>query len=128
MKSRDKRSERRKYPRIEKTLSVTLRGEGFSQVTETKNISGSGAYCEVSQPIPELSKLDVILLVPVMRGKKRDFSEIHCTGVVVRSEKILRENGVPKKYFIAIYFTQLRPIDRHTLCRYVSHQMTHKVP
>lgn len=119
-KNQNKQAERRKYPRIKKTLSLTLKGRGVSQVTKTTDISGSGVYCEVSQPLPEFSKLDVILRFPLTQDGKTSFSAIHCNGAVVRSERILRENGTPKKFFVAIYFTKLNPRNRVKLCRYVS--------
>ena len=122
-KNEGKGVERRKATRIEKKLSITLKGDAVTQVTETKNISGSGTFCQVSQPIPELSKLEVTLFVPVMGGKKTDLEKIDCTGVVVRSEKIIRGDGAPEKFFIAIYFTNVRPGDRNTLDRYIAYQL-----
>ncbi len=106
----NKRPERRDSPRIEKVLSISLKGDGFAHMTETKNISASGATCEVSQPIPELSKLRVTLWVP---------DEIHCTGIVVRSEKMLHESGTPSTYRIAIYFTEMGPKHREKLWKLI---------
>ena len=91
-KNKQKQTEQRRYPRIEKAISMSLKGDHFSQVTKTKNISGSGAYCQVSEPLREFSKLDVILLVPVAKKGKANVEKIHCRGVVVRSERILCEN------------------------------------
>lgn len=91
-------------------LSISLQGDGFAQMTETKNVSASGVYCEIFQPIPELSKLKVTLWVP---------DEIHCTGVVVRSEKMLREDDVPPVYRIAIYFTEMRSKHREKLWKLI---------
>jgi len=116
-------NERRKYPRLEKTLLVTLKGDTFHLTTETKNISRSGAYCQVSRPIPELSKVVLTLLIPVTEREEIDLQEIVCEGVVVRSERILRDDETPEKYFIAIYFTQMGRTDRSKLRQYVSHQL-----
>ena len=93
-------------------------------MTETKNISGSGVYCQVSQPLRDFSKLEVILWVPLRKGQP-GFDVIHGKGVVVRSEKVLCKNGTPQKFFIAVYFTKLNPKDRVKLCRYVAHHLTH---
>ena len=125
-KNKNKSIERRKYPRIEKALSIILKGDIFTLTTETKNLSCSGVYCQVSRPVPELSKLAVTLLVPEMGQKAVGLHEIHCRGAVVRSERILRENGSPAKYFIAIYFTKLNPRDRGKIGEYVSHQLMHQ--
>ena len=119
-------NERRKYPRLERTLLITLKGDAFHLSTETKNISGSGAYCQVSRPIPELSKPAVTLLIPVTAREEVGLQEIECEGVVVRSERILRDNGTPEKYFIAIYFTRMGRTDRSKLRQYVSHQLMEK--
>ncbi|MBI4436929.1 MAG: PilZ domain-containing protein [Candidatus Omnitrophica bacterium] len=117
--------EQRGSPRIEKALSMTLRGDAFRLVTETKNISITGAYCQVSQPIPTFAKVSITLSVPVMGQERKAPQEIRCEGVVVRSEKTVRENGNPEKYFVAIYFTRLNVQDREILNQYVTYHLTH---
>lgn len=117
--------ERRKDVRIEKILPILLRGDAFRFVTETKNISCSGAYCKVSKPIPPFTKLSVILEVPLMSEHQVALHEIRCEGVVVRSEKVKRENGGVETYFVAIYFTKVKPSDRDKLNQYITYHLTH---
>ena len=126
MKQRNKKHqpiERRKYPRIKRVLPLSLEGDRFFLVTETKNVSLSGAYCQVAQPIRESTKLGVTLLIPGEKGKKGDLHEIRCKGVVVRAEKIFRKGGgdVPETFFIAIYFTDVKKNDKDKLLRYIRH-------
>jgi len=118
-------AERRSAPRIEKALSITLKGDAFRLVTETKNVSTTGAYCQVSQPIPAFAKVAIALSVPVMGQERTAPQEIRCEGVVVRSERTVRENGNPEKFFIAIYFTRLNAHDRELLNQYVNYHLTH---
>ena len=60
--------ERRKFPRIQFNLPIKISEDECDLVTETKNISGNGAYCTVNGNIELMTKLKVILLVPVKKG------------------------------------------------------------
>ncbi len=121
-----KNAERRRYPRIEEVLSITLERAPFSQTTETKNISASGAYCRVSKPVPEMTRFDLTLWVPVPGTSGATTHEIRCSGVVVRTEKIRQENGGKEKHYIAIFFDRIRPEDRRKLVQYVKDQRKKK--
>jgi len=114
--------EKRQFPRVETLLSILLKGDQFSLVSETKNISASGAYCKVSKPIPELTKLAVTLLVPVQKGGVLKDQDVYCEGVVVRSEKVIQDNQ-PDQFFVAIFFSNMSNENREILKAYVAHQM-----
>ncbi len=109
--------ERRKYPRIHFNLPIKISYGSFDSVTETKNISGSGAYCAVDEDIEPMTKMSVILLVPMVKGGRKLLKRINCTGVVVRKEKV-RENG-RRAYNIGIYFSDLKKTDRKVLLSYI---------
>ena len=110
-------SERRKFPRIEKSLSIKLSDNEFDILTETKNISANGAYCPVRQPLPLMTKLDVVLLIPVAKNRSRAIKKLHCKGVVVRQEEA-RDNGT-YSWRVAIYFNEIKETDRKMLAAYV---------
>jgi PilZ domain-containing protein len=110
-------SERRKFQRIHFNLPIKLSNVSFDAVTETKNVSGSGAYCAVSEDIELMTKLGIILLVPVVRGGKKNLKKVNCTGIVVRKEKIKEES---KSLFnIGIFFSDLKKTDRKILVTYL---------
>ena len=62
--------EKRKNPRIDEKLPFTIGAEKIEILTETKNISCSGAYCAVNKVLPEMSKVMVSMMIPVKKGAK----------------------------------------------------------
>jgi len=108
--------ERRKNPRLENNIPVKICLEGGDLVTETQNISRSGAYCRVSQYIAPMTKLKIHLLLSLQKIGKNASKKISCEGVVVRSEPV-SERG---KYRIAIFFSDIKTRDAECITDYVS--------
>lgn len=109
--------ERRRFTRADKNLAIKIKDKDVDFVTETKNVSCIGAYCEINGYVPVLTKLRVTLLLPKSRNLK-DSKHITCEGTVVRIEKSSDpiENN---KYNIAIYFNQISKTDMKLIDRYV---------
>ncbi|MCK9614570.1 MAG: PilZ domain-containing protein [Candidatus Omnitrophica bacterium] len=111
-------SEKRSYPRIEGNLALKLCAADCDLVTETKNISGSGAYCAVNKAIAPMTKLDIVLLVPLNKANHKNVKKINCKGVVVRSEHV-QDNG-KQSYCLGIYFSEIKETDRRCLMSYLT--------
>ena len=97
--------ERRRFPRLASNLAIKLEDREIDFVTETKNVSCIGAYCQIDSYLPILTKLKIALLFPKHKGLK-SAKHIACEGTVVRVERSsdpLESN----KYNIAIYFNQI---------------------
>ncbi len=109
--------ERRRSPRIEKAIPLKLSDNTFDVLTETTNISESGAYCAVSKPLELMTKLNLVLLVPVKKNRHKAIEKINCSGVVVRREEI-KDNG-KYPYRIGICFNDLSEKDKKKLHSYV---------
>jgi hypothetical protein len=107
--------ERRKDPRLENNIPLKIRREGGDVVTQTMNISRSGAYCCVDQPIEPMTKLSVHLLLSFPKAGKTVTRKISCEGVVVRSEPAA-EGG---KYNIAVFFNDINKRDAECITDYV---------
>ncbi len=107
--------ERRRHPRIEYNIPVKMSWADADVVTETKNISSSGAYCRVSKYIEPMTKLKITLLLPVKSGAKVTTKKISCHGVVVRTENIPGQDD----FFTAIFFSDIHPKDSRILAQYV---------
>jgi c-di-GMP-binding flagellar brake protein YcgR len=90
----------------------------FDILTETRNISASGAYCPVNKPLIPMTKLNVVLLIPLKKSRGKVIKKINCSGVVVRQEHI-KDNG-KYAYRVGIYFSDLKENDRKTLCSYIT--------
>jgi len=116
--------EKRQSPRVDKTLPVKLSDPNFDILTETKNVSDSGAYCAVSQHIEPMTKLNLILLLPFKKGKTKEIKKVSCSGVVVRCEHTADTNKYP--YRIGVYFNGLKDPDKKLLRSYVATAMKGK--
>jgi hypothetical protein len=114
--------ERRKHPRIEKNVPLKLSWADADVVTETKNISGSGAYCRVSKYIEPMTKVEVTLLLPVKKNQKITTKKITCRGVVVRTEQILDSED----FYTAIFFSDILPKDSRILAQFVENFLAAK--
>ncbi|MCM8762926.1 MAG: PilZ domain-containing protein [Candidatus Omnitrophica bacterium] len=110
-----RRQERRKYPRINKNLPLSIALKGADFVVETKNISCGGAYCHVDRYIKPLTKLAICINLP---DTKRN---IFCKGVVVRTEE-----AVPTGYNIAIFFNEIDKKDLNVLSNYIHHHLAYE--
>ncbi|MCK4810333.1 MAG: PilZ domain-containing protein [Candidatus Omnitrophica bacterium] len=112
-------NERRKYPRFHFNLPIKIFNPGFDIVTETKDISGNGVYCSINTDIPAMTKLEIILLIPLMKARnKKILKKVLCKGVVVRNE-YTRTNG-KRKYNLGIFFSEIKESDRKVLLSYMN--------
>ncbi|MBN2119467.1 MAG: PilZ domain-containing protein [Candidatus Omnitrophica bacterium] len=112
--------EKRKYPRVVKTIPLKLSSHQTDIVTQTKNISCIGAYCSINKPLPLMTKLKITLLLPEKEKDYKDTSKkVNCLGIVVRSEKATHKDD----YDIAIFFEQIREKEKLKLEEYINHHL-----
>lgn len=111
--------ERRKHLRVKKQLPLKIADKSFDVITETVDISPSGIYCRITRLLPVMSKIEVIMLVPV-KGNGRYAKKIRARGVVVRSEPVILENTDRAHYNVAIFFTDISKKDQKAVEAYVS--------
>jgi len=110
--------EKRKAPRINKSLPIKLNRKDFDVITETKNISCIGVYCAVPKYIEPMTKLKIVLIIPKHPGSKSSNQTIECKGVVVRTD-VLENNN----YNIAIFFNEIKERDKQKISSYVEHYL-----
>ena len=119
-------SERRRYPRVSKSLAIKLKDREADFVTETKNVSCIGAYCTVNAYVPVLTKLRITLILPKGRDIKAS-KPINCEGTVVRIEKC--PPGIESnRYNLAIYFNQISKGDMKVIDHYVKNHLNTAAP
>ncbi len=106
--------EKRRHLRIEKSLPIKIKSGDFDIVTETKNVSCTGAYCQIDRYIAPFTKIKATLLLSPSKNKA---SCINCKGVVVRIEK--KENSLEPQYNIAIYFNEISKLGTLKINRFV---------
>ncbi len=119
-KSSNSFSEKRKHPRLDQNVPVKICQEDGDIVTETANISRSGAYCKVDRYIEPMTKLKMHLLIPLKKGNKILTKTISCNGVVVRTE------SQGKDYNVAIFFNDITHRDAEAIADYVHYYMEQK--
>lgn len=108
--------ERRGDPRFFGNIPLKISSDDFDLVTETKNLSRSGAYCRVSQYIEPMTKLKIQLLLPLKRNDKTVTKKISCGAVIVRTES----EPVNGAYNVAIFFNDIQARDVEVLTEYVN--------
>ena len=110
--------ERRRHPRFEGNIPLKTSSDEFDVVTETRNLSATGAFCRVNQNFNLMTKIKVLLLLPIKKGSKTVTKKVSCKGIVVRVEK--QPNGDSN---LAIFFNDICPKDANCITDYVSHML-----
>lgn len=110
--------EKRRHPRINKNLPIKIKNGDFDIVTETKNISCIGAYCQVDRYVSPFTKIKAKISIPAKI--KNNSTYVNCKGVVVRVEK--SDNTLETQYNIAIYFNEISKADMSKIDRFVKNQ------
>jgi len=117
--------ERRKHIRAKRRIPVKIADKNFDIITDTADISTSGTYCRVTRLLPLMSKIEIVLLIPVA-GNESKTQKIKCKGVVVRAEPILLKDTDKAHYNVAIFFTEVHKKDQKLLEAYVKHADVHE--
>ncbi|MBI3615966.1 MAG: PilZ domain-containing protein [Candidatus Omnitrophica bacterium] len=112
--------DRRKYPRISESIPCQIAVGSSSFVAETKNLSCGGASCQLPQPLPLMTKLEVILNLPPSESSSS--RPIRILGVVVRQEPASVSGG-SASYLTAIYFSEIQLEDRRRIAEFVLQSM-----
>lgn len=99
--------DRRRYPRSEPTtpFKLDLRAKDVALAAKVRNLSCNGAYCHVTKPIAEMTRVMMVL--------ETDAYRIKCNGTVVRAEPVAEKGG----YDIAVFFDRISKSDQEKLVR-----------
>ena len=114
--------EKRRHPRLESNIPVKISSDHGDILTETKNLSCSGAFCRVAQRLEPMTKLKVHLLLPLRKSEKVITKKITCQGVVVRAQAVVGE----EYYDTAIFFSDIAPKDSRTINEFIESMMEKK--
>jgi len=119
-------NERRRSPRINYYLPLKISSTDKEVVTETKNISAHGAYCVVDRDVEVMTKLRIIMHVPLVPKKaQKKFHKIECTGVIVRKEPLHQPSRREPMTGIGIFFYEISDRDRKYLDAFIRHSISH---
>ena len=113
-------AERRQFPRLEGNIPLKICGDDFDIVTETKNLSRNGAYCQVKKYLKPMTKLKICLMLPLKRESKIVTKKICCDGVIVRSEHIPLQDI----FNVAIFFNDIPSRDSDAISEFISSRLS----
>lgn len=111
----DGNPERRRAPRYPRrmTLKVESTDHGLVEL-ESANIGPGGAYCISPKEFPEMSRLEVTLVLPEAGEPDMPSVPLQIESVVVRSEP-----AGGSRYHVALFFPRLTDAERDLLDRYL---------
>ena len=112
------KTDRRRAPRVDTNLPVTVTGQGKPFLVQTKNLSATGAYCTFRQFVSPMTKLGVRLEIAGSASPRA----IRCDGIVVRVDPP-KPSRTRHHYDVAIFFQGLEDDDRFALARYLQRHL-----
>ena len=113
-------AERRKNLRVDTDLpNPTLELTEELKPALLRNISMSGLACFSATQIPEMTLVELRLQLPALPEEEAELYPFHCKGAVVRCEAVSRCNS-RKKWYMAIYFTDVDEANKKLLQKYIS--------
>ncbi len=110
------RKEKRRSPRVAADLKLYLDAEGEMVEMQLANLSLGGAYCYSPRAIEPMTKIEVVLELPVENGVQ----PVRTEAVVVRAvrESACEGKDVPS-YHLALWFQGMSEEHRSHLMRYL---------
>jgi hypothetical protein len=115
--------EKRQHLRVEQNIPLKISSDHGDILTETKNLSCSGAYCRVNQRLEPMTRLKIHLLLPLRKSNKVVTKSITCQGVVIRTQAVSGQ----EYYDTAIFFSDIAPKDTRTIGEFVESVMREKI-
>ncbi len=107
--------ERRRSVRIPEKLVFHIGHQGYDVEAVMVNLSTHGTLCLVERDIPMMTQLKVALSLPWMTPNGSKEKTLSARGVVVRKD-VDASSG---KFFIAIFFSDIKPADKKTLEQFI---------
>lgn len=80
------------------------------------NISCSGIFCHAPNPVPEMTKMGIVLELPEPVNKR-----VEAEGIVVRC---VAKEPTHEEFPIAILFTKVSEADQDAILAYVEHDLS----
>jgi len=113
-----RKHERRARPRARADVpaQVVLTDDQEPMTAQTVNLSGSGVYLALPQPIPTGTRLLISLIIPMQDRGEIDNHFFDFEGVVVRNEGPKEDDG---RYYVAVHFTGAPQGDKEMIDRFV---------
>lgn len=108
--------ERRRYPRSRRGMPLVQDEGGPGVLNHVDNISANGVLCHTVKPIPLMTRMRIVLELPVTEEPVR----IDADGIVVRCDP--HEQG-DDHFKVAILFTRLTDEDHQAIRLFVDQDL-----
>jgi hypothetical protein len=121
-------TERRRSQRVDASLKLEVKLPLSDQqlqaaTLETVNISSSGVYFRSDHFIEPMTKLEMVLELPVpgvTADGTQNVASVRCEGIVVRVQPETSEQG-REQYEIAVFFTDIKDEGLRSLEDHITH-------
>ena len=117
--------ERRKAPRVLVDFPLEFVHPFPREVIRVKDISLSGICCFSGFHLPEMTRVGIILKLPLSTKGGEASDNIKCEGAVVRCETKHSPAEDPI-YELAIFFTEISPESRNILQQFIDSRLVKK--
>lgn len=104
--------DRRRYPRSQRGLKLTVDDSGPGVLNHIDNISAAGVLCHTVKPLPLMARIGIMVDLP----KPMEY-RIEAEGIVVRCEP--HELG-DDNFVVAIFFTRVSQADKEAINNFVT--------
>lgn len=112
----DRDEDRRRHPRSRGGFKLSEVGASTEKlISRVDNISCSGVLCHTQRPVIEMTKLNIVLDLPVPVDRV-----VSAEGIVIRCEA---EYPKSSDFKVAILYTKLSDDDHHAIRAYVEHDL-----
>ena len=112
-------SERRCSVRIAEELPFTIGHQDYEIQATSVDISNNGVRCLVERSIPVMTQLNIAFALPTPVNFSSKDRIIKVKGVVVRKG----EDAASGKFFIAVYFSDIKPKDQKILNEFIEYRL-----
>jgi len=117
----NKLDERRTHPRISTRLDMQATHEDGGVVARlvARNLSLGGLYCTSNTDFPEMTRLEVRLMLPLDRTNGNP-QPLDLEAVVVRRESLGDSAHDEPRYKLGLFFTNLDDDSKERIARYLN--------
>ncbi len=116
----DRKEERRKHPRSRRGFKHPEHLAEGGLINHVENISCSGVLCQTRRPVPEMTKMSIVLELPNPSNRR-----IEAEGVVIRCDA---EDPQGNAFKVAILYTKLDDADHQAIRDFVEHDLAQAEP
>lgn len=109
--------ERRRFPRSTRKIVVAQDDGDDGLINHVDNISCNGVLCHTIRPVPEMTRMAIVLDLPVPSERR-----IEAEGIVIRCTV---EEPDQNEFKVAILFTRLSLEDHDAIQDHVEHELAH---